>query len=76
LDEPTEGLAPVIVQQIAALIDELAQTTTILFTEQNVRFALAHAARAYVIEKGRIRHHAHTEEFRRDPQLLERYLSV
>ena len=76
LDEPNEGLAPVIVQQIAQLIDELAQTTTILFTEQNVRFALQHADRGYVIEKGRIRHHASTEELRANPALLERMLSV
>lgn len=76
LDEPSEGLAPVIVQQIGQLIDELAKTTTILFTDQNIRFALKHASRAYIIEKGRIRHHASTEEFHADPTKLEQYLSV
>lgn len=76
LDEPNEGLAPVIVQQVGRLIDELAETTTILFTEQNIRFALKHAQRGYVIEKGRIRHHASTEEFRANPDALERLLSV
>lgn len=76
LDEPNEGLAPVIVQQVSRLIDELAETTTILFTEQNIKFALKHARRGYVIEKGRIRHHASTEEFRSNPEILERLLSV
>lgn len=76
LDEPNEGLAPVIVQQVGRVIDELAETTTILFTEQNIRFALKHAQRGYVIEKGRIRHHASTEEFRSHPEVLERLLSV
>ncbi len=76
LDEPCEGLAPVIVEQIGRLIDGLAKTTTILFTEQNIRFALKHAQRGYVIEKGRIRHHASAGEFRSDPDILERLLSV
>ncbi|MFQ5521023.1 MAG: ABC transporter ATP-binding protein, partial [Candidatus Methylomirabilia bacterium] len=56
LDEPNEGLAPVIVQQVGRLIDALARTTTILLTEQNIPFALKHARRGYIIEKGRIRH--------------------
>jgi branched-chain amino acid transport system ATP-binding protein len=49
LDEPNEGLAPVIVQQMGELIDDLSQTTTILFTDQSVRFALKHARRAYIL---------------------------
>ncbi|MFQ5657883.1 MAG: ABC transporter ATP-binding protein [Candidatus Methylomirabilales bacterium] len=76
LDEPNEGLAPVIVQQVGRLIDALARTTTILLTEQNIPFALKHARRGYIIEKGRIRHHASTEEFRANPAMLERLLSV
>jgi branched-chain amino acid transport system ATP-binding protein len=76
LDEPNEGLAPVIVQQIGALIEELSKATTILLTEQNVKFALKHAGRGYVIEKGVIRHHATTEEYRANPTILEKYLSV
>ena len=76
LDEPNEGLAPVIVQQIGALIEGLSKVTTILLTEQNVKFALTHASRGYVIEKGVIRHHATTEEYRADPTILEKYLSV
>lgn len=76
LDEPNEGLAPVIVQQVGRLIDALARTTTILLTEQNIPFALKHARRGYIIEKGRIRHHASTEELRANPAMLERLLSV
>ncbi len=76
LDEPNEGLAPVIVEQVGRMIDGLAETTTILFTEQNIRFALKHAQRGYVMEKGRIRHHASTGEFRSNPEILEQLLSV
>ncbi len=76
LDEPNEGLAPVIVQQIGELIDELAQTTTILFSDQNLKFALRHAQRGYVLEKGLVRHTASTEEIRANPESVEKYLTV
>ena len=56
LDEPSEGVAPVIVDQMAAAIRELkAQGVAILLSEQNLHFASEVADRAYIIEKGRIR---------------------
>ena len=55
LDEPTEGLAPVIIQQIAATIKRLKETGfTILLVEQNFRFAATVADRFYVMESGRV----------------------
>ena len=76
LDEPNEGLAPVIVKQIGELIDELAKTTTILFTDQSVHFALKHARRAYILEKGKVVHEASSEDLLKDTQIQQRYLSV
>lgn len=76
LDEPNEGLAPVIVKQIGALIDELAKTTTILFTDQSAHFALRHAQRAYILEKGRIVHQASSRDLIDDTDTQHRYLSV
>ena len=76
LDEPNEGLAPVIVQHIGALIDALAQTTTILFTDQSVHFALRHAQRACILEKGRVVHAASSADLARDAETQRRYLSV
>ena len=76
LDEPNEGLAPVIVKQIGALIDDLAATTTILFTDQSVHFALKHAKRAYILEKGRIVHEAAAAQLRADTDTQDRFLSV
>ncbi|MBA1146485.1 ABC transporter ATP-binding protein [Ectothiorhodospiraceae bacterium WFHF3C12] len=76
MDEPNEGLAPVIVQQIGELLDELAQTTTILFSDQSVPFALKHATRAYILEKGQVAWSGSTREMRDDPSIQERYLSV
>jgi branched-chain amino acid transport system ATP-binding protein len=56
LDEPSEGLAPVIVEQMARTIRELkAQGLTVLLCEQNLHFARLVADRAYVIEKGQLR---------------------
>ena len=76
LDEPNEGLAPVIVKQIGALIDELSKTTTILFTDQSVKFALKHAQRAYIIEKGIVVHEASSADLRQDLETQQRFLSV
>ncbi|NGM87317.1 ABC transporter ATP-binding protein [Parapusillimonas sp. SGNA-6] len=76
LDEPNEGLAPVIVKQIGKLIDELAKTTTILFTDQSVHFALRHAKRAYILEKGMIVHEAESAALVNDAETQHRYLSV
>jgi branched-chain amino acid transport system ATP-binding protein len=55
LDEPTEGLAPVVVEQIGAVIRRLKQSGfTILMVEQNVRFASTVADRHYVMDRGRV----------------------
>ncbi|MGF1526612.1 MAG: ABC transporter ATP-binding protein [Candidatus Competibacterales bacterium] len=76
LDEPNEGLAPVIVEDIGRLIDDLAGETTLLFTEHKLRFALHHAQYAYIIEKGRIPFHGPVAELRDNPDIQRRYLSV
>ena len=55
LDEPTEGLAPVIVQQIGDIIQALkAKKFTIVLVEQNLRFAASIADRHYIVEHGRV----------------------
>ena len=56
LDEPTLGLAPVILEQLSRALETLRQTTpiTVLLGEQNVTFALPHADRVYVLEHARI----------------------
>lgn len=76
LDEPSEGLAPVIVEQMAATIRELKREgLTVLLSEQNLRFAQAVADRAYVIEKGQLRFSGTMADLAANPQVREQYLS-
>ena len=77
LDEPSEGVAPVIVEQMAQAIRALkAQGVGILLCEQNLPFAQAVADRACVLEKGRIVHSAPMAELARDAAARAQYLGV
>jgi branched-chain amino acid transport system ATP-binding protein len=77
LDEPTEGLAPVIVQQIGRTITRLkAQGFTILLVEQNFRFAATVADRHYVIEHGRVADMIRNDELDANMNKLHEYLGV
>jgi branched-chain amino acid transport system ATP-binding protein len=77
LDEPSEGLAPLIVDQMAAAVRELKSSgVSVLLSEQNLRFAAAVADRAYVIEKGRIRYTGTMAELAADEAARGRYLAV
>jgi len=77
LDEPSEGLAPVIVQHMAAAVARMkAEGIAVLLSEQNLQFASAVADRAYVIEKGIIRHEAPMAAIAADAGLREAYLGV
>jgi branched-chain amino acid transport system ATP-binding protein len=76
LDEPSEGLAPLVVETLRVKIGELkAQGLTILLAEQGVEFSLSLADRVYVLEKGSIRHSGPAAELRADKALLDRLLS-
>lgn len=75
LDEPSMGLAPVLVQEIFAIIREINQAgTTILLVEQNARMALSVAQRAYVLETGRVVLEGKTEDLVRSPEVRRAYL--
>ncbi|KLN58245.1 ABC transporter ATP-binding protein [Variovorax paradoxus] len=77
LDEPSEGVAPVIVEQMANMILELkAQGVSILLSEQNMHFAELVSDRAYVLEKGQIRYHATMAELAANEEVRRAYLSV
>ncbi|HEX9534239.1 MAG TPA: ABC transporter ATP-binding protein [Stellaceae bacterium] len=77
LDEPTEGLAPVIVQQIGGLIGRLKQKGfTILLVEQNFHFAATLADRHYIVEHGRVIDMIRNEDVARNTDKLHDYLGV
>jgi branched-chain amino acid transport system ATP-binding protein len=77
LDEPTEGLAPVIVQQIGATIRKLkAQGLTLVLVEQNFRFAQTVADRHYVVESGRVIDAISNAELEANMQKIHAYLGV
>ncbi|MBF9134007.1 ABC transporter ATP-binding protein [Plantactinospora sp. S1510] len=77
LDEPSMGLAPMLIQQIFSIITEINQQgTTILLVEQNAQQALARAHRAYVLETGRIVKSGIGAELLHDPAVKEAYLGV
>jgi branched-chain amino acid transport system ATP-binding protein len=77
LDEPTEGLAPVIIQQIGKTIRMLkTRGFTILLVEQNFRFAQTVADRYYVMEHGRIIDHMANADIEANVGKLHEYLGV
>ena len=77
LDEPSMGLAPILVQQIFQIIREInAQGTTILLVEQNAQAALQVANRGYVLETGNIVLSGAARDLLADPQVAEAYLGI
>ena len=77
LDEPSEGLAPLVVEALLANVRELKnQGLTILLAEQGVDFSLALADRVYVLERGAVRHSAPAAELRDNHELRDRLLAL
>jgi branched-chain amino acid transport system ATP-binding protein len=77
LDEPFEGLAPVIVRDLMAACRQLvAAGQTIVLVEQNLAATLALAHRVYIIKNGHIAHEGPAGELRAQPELLQRHLGV
>jgi branched-chain amino acid transport system ATP-binding protein len=77
LDEPVEGLAPLVVKDLGKQILKLKEMgQTILFSEQNIRFATMTSDRAYVIDNGRIRYQGSIEELSANQEIKEKYLMI
>ena len=77
LDEPSEGLAPALVKALAGFVERLrGEGMSVLLSEQNVRFALRVADRAYVIDSGHIRYEGTVAVLRERPDIMKRYLAV
>jgi branched-chain amino acid transport system ATP-binding protein len=78
MDEPSEGLAPVIVEELARAVKRLSQSSglAIILVEQNSRLALDIAPRALVMDRGRIVFDGPSETLRNDPAKLEQFIGV
>jgi branched-chain amino acid transport system ATP-binding protein len=77
LDEPFEGLAPLIVQDLLKVCRRIAEAgRTILIVEQNVQAALSLAQRCYILNNGHLVYHGTPAELRRDPDFMHRHLGV
>ena len=77
LDEPSEGIAPVIVEKMAETILELKNTgLTVLISEQNLHFAKLVSDRAYIIESGEMRYSGTIADLEANPDVGGKYLAV
>lgn len=78
LDEPTEGLMPVLVEEIEKIIHWMSEElgVTILLVEQDYRLALRSSARCYIMEKGQIRHSGPSKELLENKEMQRRLLGV
>jgi branched-chain amino acid transport system ATP-binding protein len=77
IDEPTEGLMPILVELIAEIIETIhREGVTVLLVEQNMEMALSISHRAYVMDEGRIQSSGPAKEILADEEIQRRYLSV
>ena len=77
LDEPSEGLAPLIVKSLGNFINVIKQEgITVLLSEQNSKFALKHADRAYIMDNGAIKYQGSISELEQNEEIKKRYLAV
>jgi branched-chain amino acid transport system ATP-binding protein len=77
LDEPSEGLAPLIVKALGEFIAVIKnEGMTVLLSEQNTKFALKHADRAYIVDNGSIKFEGSIEELEENEEIKKRYLAV
>jgi len=77
LDEPSEGVAPLIVEQMAEMIIELKrQGLSVLLSEQNLEFAALVSDRAYVLEKGQVRFEGSIQELEANEDVRRQYLTI
>lgn len=77
LDEPSEGLAPLVVRDLMRVIMEIRKKgLTILLADQNLKFCRRVSDRGYILEKGQIVHHGQMEDIWQDEDVIKKYLAV
>lgn len=76
MDEPSEGLAPLVIKQIGDVITRLKGQLTVFLVEQNFNMALSVADYIYIISKGQVVHQCKPEELRHDEETKSKWLGV
>jgi len=77
LDEPSEGLAPIIVRVVGDFLEILKQEgITVLLSEQNVKFALKHSDRCYIVDNGHIKYEGSVADLEKNEEVKKKYLAV
>jgi len=76
IDEPLEGLAPVIAERIEASLKDLRGKTTVLLVDQNLKWLMQVADHHYIMDRGRIVHHGTSDWLRANPALVEQHLGI
>lgn len=76
MDEPSEGLAPMMVREVSNIIDQLRGTHSVLLAEQNINMALEIADYVYIISKGTVVHESTPQEIRDNYDIKSKYLGV
>jgi branched-chain amino acid transport system ATP-binding protein len=77
LDEPSEGLAPLVVRELYETVNQLKERDiTIFLSEQNADFGLRLSDRAYILEKGQVYWHGNSKELKDKPTIMRKYLGV
>jgi branched-chain amino acid transport system ATP-binding protein len=76
MDEPSEGLAPLVVREISKIIGQLRGTHSVLLAEQNINMALGIADYAYIISKGTVVYESTPQELRNNNEIKSKYLGV
>jgi len=77
LDEPVEGLAPLIVRMLGEIINQIKdQGMTLLVSEQNVKFSFKIAQKVYIIDKGTIRYEGNVDDLKSNEEVKKKYLAV
>jgi branched-chain amino acid transport system ATP-binding protein len=76
MDEPSEGLAPLVVKEISKIISQLRGTHSVLLTEQNINMALGLANYMYIISKGTVVYESTPQELRHNHEIKMKYLGV
>ena len=77
LDEPSEGLAPLVIRNLAEVILEIQRSeVTILLADQNIKFCRKVAGRGYIMEKGLIQYQGEMNDLWQNEELVRKYLAV